>query len=811
MIFKGMKLKNFKLTQRNQKGQVAIFVALIFQVIFIFFAVLINVGLLVHHKINLQQSTDMAAYYGAMKQAEMLNVISHINFQIRQAWKLMTWRYRILGTFMFSLDNPQPPGNTLTLPITLGPSAPPDMNYTPGVDKKCSDPLDVNLNNAPIFCVAHSGFGDWNAPVSETPCKVSCNKLNMFSTAIASISLTGGASVPGASSGAAVNTAILAANAGGREQCRVATKVMADQFTSIVTAYFRELNMRTTNFSMLARNLLKGKDDFVDLEGKKVYTGAELTFKNNLTEANLSSNPEFSAINGMSNENSANQSCLEEQQVFNKIKYQVIQFFLSQCAPTAADIRNDFYVSPHDIVGPPVSDAALQAKIDNVKGILSTGPAPTAFDKLKTIMDLEFSTGFEKNPYCQSYYAVRARSKPKIPFLPLSQVELTAVSVAKPFGGSVGPWFYDKWDKSSTASQPATQVDKMLPMLKINAGASSAIKQNISVLPNYSLFVGDEMGLSRREFIAVYHDFLLNRHIEGVSSIASTNHSPTLESQPIAGGATQLRKPQGYWPQLKDWDKITKLINDTDYDPLPINNNSNSRIRDLEISAIAPNAFELSYYSIDSDFYNNYYEKYLSKDSFVQKVTNGLSVPVGESKITFRPDFGYTETLGGVPEGKKYSIRHQLSVANEIFKKAGNGISQLRFANLVGDPEAKKYFFTYVPSKLSSLLTGWTYINSTDEQGYSKFPKDGPMPFGICNDPSNNFGGDTNEKFKSITDVDGGKYPPATGNCVTGGRTGYSVKIISVDALNGPQGDIGNTGSSGQTILNPIPTSFINF
>ncbi len=33
---------------QNQKGQVAIFVALIFQVIFVFFAILINVGLLVH-------------------------------------------------------------------------------------------------------------------------------------------------------------------------------------------------------------------------------------------------------------------------------------------------------------------------------------------------------------------------------------------------------------------------------------------------------------------------------------------------------------------------------------------------------------------------------------------------------------------------------------------------------------------------------------------------------------------------------------------------------------------------------------------
>src|SRR5688500_17817747 len=90
------------LTRKNQKGQVAIFVALIFQVVFVFFALMINVGLLIHHKINLQHSTDLAAYYGTMKQAEQFNAIAHINFQMRQAWKLLTWRYRVLGTFGFT-------------------------------------------------------------------------------------------------------------------------------------------------------------------------------------------------------------------------------------------------------------------------------------------------------------------------------------------------------------------------------------------------------------------------------------------------------------------------------------------------------------------------------------------------------------------------------------------------------------------------------------------------------------------------------------------------------------------------------------
>ncbi|MBY0383872.1 Tad domain-containing protein, partial [bacterium] len=70
---------------KNQNGQMALFLVLIFQVLFVFFAMSINVGLVVFDKINLQNSTDIAAYYAAQKQSEMLNQIAHINYQLRQA------------------------------------------------------------------------------------------------------------------------------------------------------------------------------------------------------------------------------------------------------------------------------------------------------------------------------------------------------------------------------------------------------------------------------------------------------------------------------------------------------------------------------------------------------------------------------------------------------------------------------------------------------------------------------------------------------------------------------------------------------
>ena len=167
-----LKKKKRSFFQRDENGQIALFVAIIFQIIFVLFALVINVGLLVHHKINLQQSTDLAAYYGAMKQAEILNVIGHINYQMRQAWKLFTWRYRIVGSFAYI-----PEANSMIpsgIPIAIS-----NTNLTFDEAKaraKCTTPTGEQLRNADLtpFCIGHNGFGDWGAAAGSTENNCAC-------------------------------------------------------------------------------------------------------------------------------------------------------------------------------------------------------------------------------------------------------------------------------------------------------------------------------------------------------------------------------------------------------------------------------------------------------------------------------------------------------------------------------------------------------------------------------------------------------------------------------------------------------------
>ncbi len=786
------KKRSFVLSRKNQKGQVAIFVALIFQVIFVFFALLINVGLLVHHKINLQQSTDLAAYYGAMKQAEMLNVIGHVNFQIRQAWKLMTWRYRILGTFGFNVSN-RPGG--LTMPITFSADNPPKLTYN-SLDQKCPAPINANLVNAPVFCVGHVGFGDWFAPDggSETACNVSCSTLDMLNRPISALTPTSGTSVPGAGTAGAINASIASANANSAQLCKNFSVINTSQLVGILVAYFREVELKKKNIELLGKNLLADSSKFMALDKKLVKEGSQKTFENNLTEANLKSVSGFKTLNGISSENPDDGQCSNFENTFNLIQFEMLQFFLGECTSGADVMRDEFYKSIHDLL----RDRELTAAI---------GPENAASVDWLLAPKQKFTTGFEKNPWCNVYYGVRASAEPKIPFLPISKVKLNAVSIAKPFGGSIGPSYNVKWDSGATSSNiNSDKVDKTLPMLKINPGANGNIKDNIDILPNYSNYVGDDFGLADFNLVAVYHDLLLNRNITN-NSVTSSEGKP---NGPI--GNARFNKPATGWPKLNERLDSALLVNDPAYDPIAISqipdgNKVNSGMRDLEISVVAPNQFDLTYYSIDPDFYHNYYKGKLDDPAFINTLQSNLNVAPGDLPVIFfRPDYGYTTTLPSIPHGNQYSVRNQLAVVEEVFKK-NNGFTQLQ-SNNINNPDVQNRYFTFIPKSPASLLTGWTFLNLTNEAGYTTFPNAaGTMKFGKCEDTGS--AANVNDNYQSLTSA---SLPPTPGNCITGGRTGYSVKIVSQEALSATtnQGPIGGQNTSGP-IRNPIPASFLNF
>jgi hypothetical protein len=762
----------FSLTRQNQKGQVAIFVALIFQVIFIFFALLINVGLVVHHKINLQHSVDLAAYYGAMKQAESMNAIAHINFQMRQAWKLFAWRYRILGTFGLQKSTSGGPGapGQLDFPFEARSGTPSEFRYygsngifgtsksnayLNGNDNGAADNVnnpaqtcravvgtnpDYILDNAaamgphdiPFFCIGHSGIKEW--PQTESNCQLDCNIFSQARVIQSLPSLATAMNTPfGQNTAGATNALINNVNNVLSQRCTSLTKVSAAFISKFMVAYATESRLRAETIKMLATNMSLGAKDVVDLDGKKIYDGVVRTLENNLTGANFTGLEESSidARTGLSDERCKFKGGQDPNSIefLKNIDFKLLNMFVLTCQEggTGFGYRP---VSVYTETDPFIDGIFPAAGVD-----------PVAIDIMKSLLveGQRFTVGYEKNPNCIEYYAVKASSEPTIPFLPLSKIRLDAVAVAKPFGGTIGPSFGRTWPKGSpksnyTDGQPDSRVDKTLPMRDFPS--NPRIKDSVYMQPNFSLFVGDVLGLRNLDYIAAFHSMLAIRDL-----------NPPYQGNPVNQG-TQLLNP-GSWPMFANWNGLDAQVSDfRQYDSLASSAQDSRGLRAIEIAAIVPNQFDITYYSIDPDFYNNYYIK-LYKNFNAIKNAAGYNGFLRQDMI--RPDFGAKDVDADSNQAttplneKTFSIKDQILMKNIALDtapmKRGNPIG--RPARGVNGTSGNKYseLLNYLVSVQSSLLTGWTFKQFDN---YGDFPDEtvndfnNTMAFGQCLDSWNN-------------------------------------------------------------------------
>lgn len=828
---KSEKRPRFILSRRNQKGQVAVFVALIFQVVFVFFAMLINVGLLVHHKINLQQSTDLAAYYGAMKQAEILNVMAHVNYQIRQAWKLFTWRYRVLGTFGVERE-PRQVGGTNINP-TIAPAlpiawekydSPLEFNSNSGSLKCVGGGADqMNFTDTPFLCMGHNGFQDWfaNAGDGETFCKINCNHMNNASTSIKSLSGVGGFSWGNANIGKAVNAAISKTNANLQGRCETLGPVSLASMGLFYSNYYFDTNNRKKIIKVLNNNLTQPENEILDLDGKKVLTGVENTLKNNLTEANKSSltPTSITTYNGAKN---------KEKELISEITFQYLNFFLLQCQCGSGSGNNcnpqiDIKNFGDDSTGAFGQNSQVGQKFEQqYKDIAAQVKDLFA----KNSADIN-TLGFEKNPWYNVYYGVKATSEPRIPFLPLSKIKLNAISFAKPFGGTLGPWYYKTWsqtsDKSSAGDWEQSRTDYNLPARTAQeAGFSTELvnklKDSIKVTPNFSLYIDDKLGLRNHKYLGIYQGMLNAKIIPNSST--SQNTKISADTKVLDTKPSRKYKPNS-WPKMSEWSHLAKTPNDSDYDPLAIDidptgtSAKNTYSRDIEISVVAPNQFDVSYYSIEPNFYQAYGKNILVEDGSGQFKSGfrEMANKAGEdvSKLAFPYDFGSTVNDKIAQVTREFSVSRQLQVVAELFAPDSGDISKIGIKNL---DLAKDMFFTFIPRNPAATLTGWTY---NDPRKYKEFPEPSDetipytMQFGSCNDQRTS--GSGNEKIYSSIAEGGENQPAVPGNCVTGGRTGYSVKLISSDMVRVKtrHKDLGGPGTGSAPIANPVDENFLKF
>lgn len=667
----------------NERGYMAVFIALIFQVLFVFFAMVINIGLLVHDKINLQNSVDLAAYYAAAKQAEMLNTIAHSNYQIRQSWKLLSWRVRALGD-MASRKNPLLKDSD-------------DFQTQNGV----INPRDINFfpqGEYPVVCTSHSWWADVNP--SQNACKRITQNL-----------ISGGGTVkfpdppPPIAFFLPINIVLFAQiqqlQQAFESDCKDVGPKSWDMTIRWMGAYKGDIANRVGVINALARNMSSSDSDFTDLANESVREGAQKTLEKNLTRSNADG-VQFNFYNSLGHPAARDGKWLHKIAVYPRVFYYDPAATTGSCQPRVKgceDVPEQYKNNPQL----------------NGLGDLCKEP-PNVDDPYHS------TVGFEKNPWIMAYVGVEASVSGRRPFAPFGgTVELRARAFAKPFGGRIGPWYKTLWEPSSNKSNNGPQVDLNLPEQRDVDSAGVPIPQDRNLLvPNYSRYPGDQIGLRSelslyllRERFVQEADNRLTQSMWGLLPNATFNtpSADVLAWTPAVPGQTPPKNPP--------W------------------------IRVFEVASVSPDLFDVAYYSIDPEFFENYID---------QSAQNFFG-----AGIKPRPDLGHREDF---PDFNKFSVLKQIAV------------SKLKY-----DP-FRSIYIIFEPEK---LLTSWAPNQTAGRNFDYEFPD---SVFAKCP------GG-----FR-------GRGIP--GGCVGGGRAGYSVKLVSEPYLKDGNAATGGGGITGP-LRNPPP------
>ena len=655
----------------GEEGQMAIFIALIFQVLFVFFAMLVNVGLVVHDKIALQNSVDLGAYYGAMKQAEILNQMAHVNYQIRQINKLLTFRMRVVGDF--GLNPPGNPGG-----------AHPVIQGTPNGDSLYSVRGSDDTAN---FCVTHDAFLESNQTDRNSTL---CNDINFRVNNLPSVRVVAGF-LPFVSR---IASLVRTLQGSFRRRCQNAGPINWNFATRLLAAYRLDLSVRKRMIRALATNLTQSEENFLDKLGGDVASGVRKTILKNMNVGDVGfRNIQVEFLNGLAQGNCGSPTALlSDVLILPTVQY---SDFIDGETSCSREIKSVALLPRHGANFPDKVTPELQAHAQG-----------EPFEPIN-----RSSFGFEKNPWCMAWVGVKATMSSRKPFLPLGEaIQMRARAFAKPFGGRMGPWYYRSWPRSSNRSvgDPSSQVDFLAPP-RANASGGGTVAPI-----NYARYPGDRLGY---------------RSARALSSWAQSFRRVVL-------GRSSLSYQ--WWEHLANPGQYEAVG-----ESLAIS--SGHPMRRFEAAAVAPDLFDITYYSIEPRYWANYLQYQISNANAFQGVR-----PMAD--LGARTD--NTEAI-------RFHIEDQLLAATEFQDQ------NLAFWKL---------------KNIDHVLTSWAQRRAVD---YS-FPD---QRFGHC--------------FSKSTEA-----RPTSGNCISGGRTGYSVKIVSRQYLKWNGHRLGGLDSSQGPIKNPPPDDF---
>lgn len=449
-----------KRVQKRNRGQLTIFMGISMILVMGMLAFIVNVGLFVKAKINLQNAVDAAAFSGAATQARQLTNIAYANWEIRNTYKEWMFKYYILGQIgLFPTNFSNLNGKTPSMNFRL--NVPGGLGFNAA---SAQGNIAVDAYNVPSVCI-HNNTSKNICPLYMVPGlprfkPIGVAGITEIQEAIVNKLVTEKATDCSSRSNINYLAAIAWTYGSGIHDIPGAPLIAANRPGAWPQAL--ELAMRVRNLEMIVNR-------------PPIANGISMSDIDNLANSNndiaLNERPYKAFMSAFRNLSGGKykDKCLESQgQNCNDELVTNFKLYEIPPEPFSADAKSvSGFLIPDggrfsypvlgggsalqkyylDLQIMPVNYALMYSTFTSTKYTYENVDAEASCGISKTAIPVPgYILGFTKNPQVLTYYAVKGESKFIGLFYPFTKnggITLTAYSAAKPFGGRIGPRLFE--------------------------------------------------------------------------------------------------------------------------------------------------------------------------------------------------------------------------------------------------------------------------------------------------------------------------------------------------------------------------------
>ncbi len=447
-----------KLIKKSERGQLSIFMGITLILIMGMLAFIINVGLFVKAKINLQNAVDAAAFSGAATQSRQLTNIAYANWELRNVYKEWMFKYYVLGQVGLFPTNFQNITGKGQIDFRL--NVPGGLQFNAG---SATNSVAVDAYNAPSICI-HNNTSRNICPLYMVPGlprfpAIGVAGITEIHEALVNKLVSEKATDCSSRSNINYLAAISWIYGSGIKEIPGAPLIASNRPGAWPQAL--ELAMRIRNLEMIVNRP-------PITNGMAINDARQLPVVAN--DIALNERPYKAFMSAFRNLSGGKYKESGMDELVNNFKlYEIApQPFQASTSSTSGFLIPDDFVYPGaesfkattkhylDLQVMPVNLAVFYSTFTSTKYKYEGVDAEASCGISKTALPVPgYILGYTKNPEVITYYAVRGESKFIGLFFPFigelsGGIKLSAYAAAKPFGGRIGPRLFQFGDNGST-------------------------------------------------------------------------------------------------------------------------------------------------------------------------------------------------------------------------------------------------------------------------------------------------------------------------------------------------------------------------